>query len=230
MARPIRPIRHNGKPQDLRREQQFLEAAHAGKYKELHRLIKSGVDIDTEDENGMTALAFAALQGKTAGVRLLLAKGADFKKANISGTTPLFRAAARGHVMVLRILVQAGADLNARNYENATPLHVAARGGFTGTVEEILRSHNKHHIDIDARDNAQATPLLLAAQSHTAGAMMLLIDKGADMTARDKNGKGLMENASPRNKTVLLEMLAMQQAKTVRRIWRRKHRHNTPAP
>lgn len=225
----IKPARHKGKKQDLRREAQFLEAAYSGNIEQLHRLIKIGIDVDTCDEHGTTALSFAALQGKTAAVKLLLEKGADTEKANLSGFTPLFRAAARGHVRDLRLLIQAGADLTARDNLGATILHSAARYGKTSVTTEILTQRRKYGIDIEARDEKNRTPLLLAAAANTHGAMKKLIEAGADMDAHDEDGKGLMDHASQKNKPVLLELLAMKQAQTVRRAWARS-RKRSPAP
>ena len=59
--------------------------------------------------------------------------------------------------------------------------------------------------------------------------MKLLIARGANLDARDADGKGLMDYVSDKNKAVLVEMLAMQQANTVRRAWLRRHRKPGPA-
>lgn len=221
----IKPAKQKGKPQDLRRARMFLEAAHQGKVEEIHKLIKTGVDIDTADENGTTALAFAALQGKTAALKLLLEKGADTEKANQSGFTPIQRAAARGHVLALRMLVQRGAKLDHRDHQGQTVLHAAARGGFINAVKEILKQRHKAALDIDARDGYERPALLFAAAANTPGAMMALLDGGANMDLQDKNGLGLMDYVSEKNKPVLLERLSMQQARTVRRAWARNRKH-----
>jgi len=52
-------------------------------------LITRGIDMDTRDRNGCTALHFAALSGSKECARLLLIAGADIEIVNVLGKTPV---------------------------------------------------------------------------------------------------------------------------------------------
>src|SRR5262249_31048082 len=55
----------------------FLRAAADGDTARVRTLLDHGVNVNTRDEHGMTALQSAAMNGHTNVVRLLLQHGAD---------------------------------------------------------------------------------------------------------------------------------------------------------
>jgi ankyrin repeat protein len=55
----------------------FLFAAGKGRIIELRQLLELGADVATKDENGVTALHFAAIGGHEEVVRLLIENGVD---------------------------------------------------------------------------------------------------------------------------------------------------------
>lgn len=80
----------------------------------IARFHKQGVDINSPDKCGCTALLLACLLGRTQAVRCLLAAGADPNKADHKGFTPLYQAARHGHTDVVKMLVAAGANKTAK--------------------------------------------------------------------------------------------------------------------
>lgn len=104
-------------------------------------LVKSGVDINYQDEQGETALHVAARFGHADCARLLVAGSKDqFINVELSettyGWTPLFIACVDGHLPIVEILVDAGAD-----YEKLDT------SGWSAKEHAALRGH----IDIAAR-------------------------------------------------------------------------------
>jgi len=56
---------------------QLLEAARAGDYDLVLSLINSGADVNTQNEQGATALMLAALNGHTEVLKILIQSKAD---------------------------------------------------------------------------------------------------------------------------------------------------------
>ncbi|XP_034429069.1 LOW QUALITY PROTEIN: ankyrin repeat and SAM domain-containing protein 6-like [Hippoglossus hippoglossus] len=98
------------------------------------------VPVDCTDEEGNTALQFAAASGHENLVRFLLRKGASVDSRNNYGWTPLMQAARFGHLTVAHILLENGAEINGRNRLGASVLTMAARGGHTHVIKLLLES------------------------------------------------------------------------------------------
>ncbi len=118
----------------------------------------------------------------------LLAAGADL---NPHGYPPLLCAVNQewSSGFVLRQLVAAGADINAivgRTRE--TVLHriaaIVSDSSLTDTALDL-------GADIEARDWRGRTPLLSAADTANAGAFIRLVERGADVDARDTDGQSV---------------------------------------
>jgi hypothetical protein len=126
--------------------QLLIRAAARADADELRAILASpGVQVDTADANGMTALHHASRAGDSAIASLLLAAGAQ--TSLISGTgpcTPLHlaaRAIDRNHIgaaEVTLLLLHYGADPRERDYRQQTPLHVAAKYGCDGAARALL--------------------------------------------------------------------------------------------
>jgi hypothetical protein len=108
-------------------------AAGAGDLAKVQELLAAGVDVNSANAYGGTALAFASDHGHPAVVDLLLARGAN---PNVEDTyyhaTPLGWAAERGHAEIVRSLLAKGAK------GEADALVTAAGGGKGAVVTAIL--------------------------------------------------------------------------------------------
>ncbi|KAL8783802.1 MAG: hypothetical protein Q9195_009269 [Heterodermia aff. obscurata] len=124
-------------------QRELLQSARNGDYYDVSILLEQGVETDWTDENeGMTALLFAARYGHLRVAERLIEAGADIEaRSEAFGDdwiirsenhrTPLIWAAAgrdcpRTQERMCRILLDKGADVNARNYSARTALQEAA--------------------------------------------------------------------------------------------------------
>lgn len=73
----------------------------------------------------MTALLYAARDGRLDIARMLVAAGADLNLAEANKVTPLLIAIANDHLDVANFLLDEGADVNAADYWGRTPLWTA---------------------------------------------------------------------------------------------------------
>ena len=97
-------------------------------------LVKAGVDLDYQDDQGETALHIAARFGHTECARILLEEH-DLQKADMEvaeksfGWTPLFIACVDGHIEIVRTLIEANANLEKLDTSGWTAKeHAALRG------------------------------------------------------------------------------------------------------
>lgn len=118
-----------------RRDPALCEAAAIGNLAEVERLLAAGVDPDSADCDGATALILAAFNGHVAVAGQLLAAGADPDEQEASGRTALMTVVSanceldlgRAHPIFLELvglLLSAGAeiDLVDENEESALDL------------------------------------------------------------------------------------------------------------
>jgi ankyrin repeat protein len=89
----------SAQPGDLLRQ-----AATRGDLGELRSRLDTGVDIDSRDADGRTALMLATLNGRLGAVQLLLARGANREIADTSGVTPLAAALAAHQTAIAQAL------------------------------------------------------------------------------------------------------------------------------
>lgn len=111
-----------------------------------------------------------------------------------AGDTALHAAAAAHHEAITRKLLASGADVRAKNRRGAQPIHYAADGvpgsrawdpaGQGATVAALIAAG----ADPNALDKSGVAPLHRAARTRCAAAVKALLDGGADIELRNKNG------------------------------------------
>ncbi|HLK19883.1 MAG TPA: ankyrin repeat domain-containing protein, partial [Bryobacteraceae bacterium] len=141
-------------------------------------------------------------KGDLAAVTSSLAHGANVNARDAKGATALMYAALYGDTRFVDLLLQKGADPNLSNDLGITPLMWAA-GDFAKT-----RSLVAHGANVNARSAYGYTALSVAAASPgNLATVKLLLDKGADPKAADKDGVGPVFLACARGDSDILEEL-----------------------
>ena len=149
-----------------RLQRELLQAARSGDHLDVSVLLGEGAETEwTEENEGMTALHFAAQYGHLRVAELLLDAGADIEAKSDAfgedwivrtekGRTPLIWAAAgrdcpRMQERMCRFLLDKGADVNARNVFARTALQEASMSVRYHSIDpratmELLLMHGAH--------------------------------------------------------------------------------------
>lgn len=86
---------------------QLIEAVKTGNLAKAEELLKSGADVNQQDEQGWTPLNYAAGKGNLDAVQLLLGAGADVFRVGRDQRTPYKIALAAGRIEVVKLLSEA---------------------------------------------------------------------------------------------------------------------------
>jgi ankyrin repeat protein len=157
----------------------------------MRLLLEKGADPNHADQAGATALIWSIPDEDK--VRLLIARGADVNATSrLTGGTALLNAAGHpGTTRIVKLMLDKGADAKVRDQVGFTPL---LRASFNGDVETA-----KLLIDRGANVNASGlgmTPLFGAVNGNRAVLVHLLLEHGADATAKDQSGAGVLAYAT----------------------------------
>jgi len=74
---------------------------------------------------GLSALMYAARDGRTESAKILVAAGADIKQTEPNGITPLLMAITNDQMETARFLIDKGSDINVVDWYGRTPLWAA---------------------------------------------------------------------------------------------------------
>ena len=118
-----------------------LHAASGGGHTEVVRLlIQHGAEVDKVDDEGKTALMFAAEKGYKDVVEHLVEAGAGINNACEKGLTALHLASERGNISIVEHLVEVGAEINRSSAKGHTPLYFASQYGHADVVRYLIES------------------------------------------------------------------------------------------
>ncbi len=161
----------------------LVDAVKQGNLVAVQTLLREGVDVNSVEPDGGTALHWAAYRDDVPMADALIRAGADVTAQNRYGVGPLALAAAHGNAAILELLLDAGADANATVAEGETALMTAARSGRSDAVRTLLG----HGADLNAVESWRGQTALMwaAAEGHT-DVVRVLIDHGADVHARSE--------------------------------------------
>jgi ankyrin repeat protein len=115
---------------------------------------------------GISALMYAARDGRTESAKILVAAGANLKETDPNGITPFLMAITNNQVETARFLLDKGSDINVVDWYGRTPLWAAVEA---------------RNMDVDNstfKNGVDRAPVLELIK--------VLLDKGADTNARTK--------------------------------------------
>lgn len=117
-------------------DKELLEAARKGNVGELKDLLAKGASLAANDD-GNTALFYAAQYGRMDAVLFLLKEGIALDVRNRIRSTPLMGAAAKGHKEVARLLYDLGSDPYEKNATGSSAVSYARGAGYDDVVKDL---------------------------------------------------------------------------------------------
>ncbi len=160
---------------------------HTGIIKRL--LAYLGIQINIQDNNGETALCWAAIRGFSNIVKFFLLRHRDIQvnKPNNRGATPLMLAAYEGHFdMIKLLLTYPDIQANLQDDVGSTALIYAVSGGRSDIVKLLLEHP---HIQVNLQKNNTLTALLVAIFKDNFDIVKLLIAH-SDILVNLRNNNG----------------------------------------
>jgi ankyrin repeat protein len=176
----------------------------------------------SETGDGMTTLHWAARRGDVTAAVAAIKAGANLEAVTRVGAyTPLHVASKEGHAAVVKALLDAGSNAQAVTSSKTTALHLAAAAGSIDAIAALL----DRGADVNAREGVwEQTPLIFAAANNRAGAITLLLRRGAtvDLATRtvDLPTQDAVDRAAERRRDQVLESFRKLAPESERAAWR----------
>ena len=165
----------------------LMAAALNGHRDVVQALVASGTNLERKNREGCTALSFAISEGHTEVARDLLDAGANPDvPGGLLKTTSLQDAATYGNAEAVALLLEYGADPDRMdNVWGQSALHQAAKSGHERVVTLLLAAD----ATVDLRCKDGSTALHWACYYKRPATARVLLDAGADPTAKDEAGR-----------------------------------------
>lgn len=154
--------------------------------------------MEQVDNDGTTALHYAARYNHLEMLRVMIEKGADVNLTEDApaeaGNTPLHTACIHGNAEIAKLLIASGADDTLQNVNGEIPAHLAVmKKRFGGDLEARQRAALLRELKtLDMARNDGKTPLMLLLQDQGINTcqelLPLFLERGVDVNRRDNRG------------------------------------------
>ncbi|MEY1195424.1 ankyrin repeat domain-containing protein [Providencia rettgeri] len=187
----------------------FLTAAEQGQLEILKSCLEKGVDINTTNRQGRTAIVNASLNKHYECVSFLINAGADINKQDQTCFNPFLLSCLNNDLTLLRIVLPAKPNLDLLTRFGGVGITPASEKGHVEIVRELLE---KTDINVNHTNFVGWTPLLEAIVLNDGGEkqqqiVKLLLDHGANPHMTDKYGKKPLELAREKGYNEIAELL-----------------------
>ena len=191
---------------ETKTNEDVVRAVQRGDVSSLRQLIAKGADVSAVSTHDRTPLSQAIQSGKIEILEVLLSNGADPNRQNEGGFTALHEAVWYQNVEAVKLLLKNGSDVSLKDMYGRTPLHQALEGGDMNRAKAIAASVQtldvfalaglgedeklRELLDsqeefLHAKGPVGRTALHYAALNGQVATVWLLIQKGAEVNARD---------------------------------------------
>lgn len=187
-------------------------------------LIEHEANVNIKDSKGVTPLMLAASNGHYNIVKMLVESRADITLKNKEGFTCVSKASDHGKGKILEYFIEKGANVNIPNKEGNTPLMLAASKGHLHIVKMLLKHQagvtiwegkglkNKllfliHERAINKANNTGDSSLMLASKNGHAPIVQMLLNNGANMYMKNKEGLSSFSLAQKNKRFKVMDIL-----------------------
>ena len=184
-------------------DRQIVDAAKDRDWATVGTLLDRGVDVDTPQGDGATALHWAAHWSDLGTLDRLIEAGSNVDAANDLGATPLWVGCASRNTGVVQRLLAAGANANLALHAGETVLMRCAATGDPAAVQALI----EHGAAVDATEPENGQTALMWAAAHLQPEVArVLLEHGAAIDARtivrrQFRGTGMRSTTSPAGAT-----------------------------
>jgi uncharacterized protein len=150
-------------------------------------LINAGADLNSQDNNGLTALHHSIVNG-TVLFNILVSSGADLYKKDWEGDSLLHYTARFKRKNMFDRLITENVPIDTPNKEGFTPLSMS----LYSREYEMAKTLIKKGADLNFENSGGVTPFMLAVsagRNSQPEIVKLMIEKGADIHKVDSEGK-----------------------------------------
>ncbi len=163
---------------------QLFVAANNGHRNACEAVLSLGLDVNTTDDQGATALMKAANMGHTNVCRYLLDQGAHLEGQDQNGHRPLHYAASGGEQAVCQLLVERGARFDRQDNQGATPLDYAGSPESSAYLESLEQAAQLERDTALIEDTFNPCGDTRALEAHFAGGVGQEYDQTPPRKAR----------------------------------------------
>jgi uncharacterized protein len=184
-------------------------AAHAGRLAEAGKLAANKALLESRDARGRTPLHVATFARQREVIRLLAAAGADLQALENDRYDAVTIASVADDEETLRVLLSLGASARqVTSRYDGTALIAAAHLGHAGVVRQLIAAG----APLDHVNNLHWTAVIESIVLGDGGprhqqTLQALIDAGADLNLRDRQGNTPLQLARARGHTRMVAML-----------------------
>ena len=178
-------------------------------YEMYSTLLSFNAKATEKDMFGDTVLHVATMANvSTKVLQLLVSYGSPVNERNKQGITPLSLAIEKNNTPHVIFYAQNGADINAQDMQGNTPLGRALESPSIDMLKTLITPKN-----VLSKDSDGQTPLHIAIiKDSPFEYIQYLIDSGADVNARNKNGDSVLYLAVKKNKKDVGDVLLSRNA------------------
>ncbi|PSN45791.1 hypothetical protein C0J52_10757 [Blattella germanica] len=202
----------------------------------LELILKPNCSIDMTNNEGVTPLMGAALEGNEQVAIVLLKHGANPHIIDKSGNNVMHYVALRNIVCLVKLLLESGCEIDISNGEGVTPLmravamgnkevaitllqyganpHAKDKSGscvmhyaVERNIPELIETLMNFKCDVNCSNTEGVTPLMKAATFGREEVVVKLLHLGAKADAKDKFGNSVMHYVAVRNVPGLVDLL-----------------------
>ncbi|KAL8620271.1 hypothetical protein ACOMHN_064561 [Nucella lapillus] len=165
--------------------------------------------LEERDGQGASPLTLAVQKGQSDLCRYLLQAGADVTAREVQTLrTPLHYALYLNHLHVFILLLGYRPNLRLADHRGTTVVHRSCAARDSRYLLHVLSSGCDHVTDvINMEDSEGATPIMVACQSNSLSNVQLLLESGANVSARDLHGRTALHHCVENTDTECVELL-----------------------